>query len=83
MLFCLSLHWDALKINELWYPCNECNVFSKVEKIVMEYKINRDIPSKDISKITGLGLKTIDNAYERIKKKVKNSEEIKEYLARQ
>ena len=57
--------------------------FSKVEKIVMEYKINRDIPSKDISKITGLGLKTIDNAYERIKKKVKNSEEIKEYLARQ
>ena len=49
----------------------------------MEYKINRDIPSKDISKITGLGLKTIDNAYERIKKKVKNSEEIKEYLARQ
>ena len=56
---------------------------SETEKIVMEYKINRDMSYKTISEITGLSAKTIDNAYTRIKKKVKNSKEIKEYLARQ
>ena len=56
---------------------------SETEKIVMEYKINRDMSYKTISEITGLSAKTIDNAYTRIKHKVKNSEEIKEYLARQ
>ena len=25
-----SLHGDVLKISELRYPCNECNVFLKV-----------------------------------------------------
>ena len=54
--------------------------FSKVEKIVMEYKINREMSYKEINQITGLRFKTIDNAYARIKHKIKNSEKIQRYF---
>ena len=40
MLYLFRYHCYILKINKLYYPCNECNVFLNLEKSIYIYAKN-------------------------------------------